>query len=582
MSGTTQRRSTLKRRAALLTLGAAIVMLVAASAAGAALAATSFTGGADDYPIYIPNDHTIVAIHISATGVYGVDPNALLPSTQYNVKLRLNTSPTPSGSSNRGWTYSGSATNKWVQERDPSWNTPPCDFPVVTTDPSGLISGSNGWFYFKFGDTAKSGTYYIIASLQPVGSTGGTTINGTLAPAVTIVDMASSGFWMHNGVATGAGTAKRAEVDLDGTSTVAGLEKTETNLVDDDSNGTFDDEDYGPSGKSGDFLLAGPTSQVFDVYLSSHTAWTPGANVSSGIADVDIAVGATDTTPPTAPSGLTVAPRNAGAYLSWTAATDAVGVTRYSVYRWTDPTPIGGSTNYTSVHAKVASVTSGTTYTDSGLTNGTKYYYEVRAADAATNVGPRSGTVFTTPDGTAPVTSISGVDALWHTTDVTATLSATDNSSGVATTEYAIGSDPFTAGTSVLVGAPIDHSNDGAHTVTYRSTDNAGNVESDQTWTVYIDTTAPVTAHDVAAAGSARLVTFSPVDGGSGMVDGLAATEYRIDGGDWVVGTAVTLRPLIRHKRGGLSRGNHLVEFRSTDNAGNVESIQDFTVRLGG
>lgn len=347
-------------------------------------------GGGDDYPLYIPNDHTVVAIHISATGTYGVDPNALDPNAQYNVKLRLSTSPSPSAGNSRGWTWNGSSPVMWVQERDPSWNTPPCNFPIVTTDANGQFTGSAGWFYFKFGDTTKSGAYYIIASLEPVGSTGGSTLNGTLAPAVTVIDMASGGFWMHDGVASGVAIGKRAEADLDGSSTVASLQKTETNTCDDDSNDMVDDEDYGPSGKNGDFMLAGPTSQTYDIYLSSHAAWTPGQNVSSSTADVDLAVGATDATAPTAPTGLTAAPLNGGVDLTWTAASDNVTVTGYCVYRWTDPTPIGGSTNYTSLHAKVATVTSGTSYSDTGLTNGTKYFYEVRAFDAATNVGPRA------------------------------------------------------------------------------------------------------------------------------------------------------------------------------------------------
>ena len=99
--------------------------------------------------------------------------------------------------------------------------------------------------------------------------------------------------------------------------------------------------------------------------------------------DTDIALGATDQTAPSAPGALTVDPMDGGAGVSWGAASDDTGVTAYHVYRWVDaPTGAG----YTPLPEKVATVTSGTSYTDSGLTNGTTYHYLVRAVDAATNV----------------------------------------------------------------------------------------------------------------------------------------------------------------------------------------------------
>jgi hypothetical protein len=71
-------------------------------------------------------------------------------------------------------------------------------------------------------------------------------------------------------------------------------------------------------------------------------------------------------------------------------------VTGYRIYRWTDaPTGAG----YTPMPVKVGTVTTGTTFTDAGLSNGTTYHYLVRAFDAATNVGPRSLTVDATPIG---------------------------------------------------------------------------------------------------------------------------------------------------------------------------------------
>lgn len=102
-------------------------------------------------------------------------------------------------------------------------------------------------------------------------------------------------------------------------------------------------------------------------------------------------------------------------------------------------------------------------------------------------------------DTTPPTTSVSGADAAWHNAPVTLTFSAIDNpgGSGVVTTEYQVDDGPWTAGTSVTIVAPGDHSNDGAHTVSYRSTDVAGNVEPTLMAAVLIDTQAPeVTARN--------------------------------------------------------------------------------------
>ncbi|AUG81853.1 glycoside hydrolase [Kitasatospora sp. MMS16-BH015] len=91
--------------------------------------------------------------------------------------------------------------------------------------------------------------------------------------------------------------------------------------------------------------------------------------------------GGGDTTAPSVPTGLAVTGTTTSSVsLSWTASTDNVGVTGYTVYR-------GG--------AKVATVT-GTSYTDTGLTAATAYQYTVTAQDAAGNVSAASAAVTAT------------------------------------------------------------------------------------------------------------------------------------------------------------------------------------------
>ncbi|WP_239014599.1 fibronectin type III domain-containing protein [Archangium violaceum] len=91
---------------------------------------------------------------------------------------------------------------------------------------------------------------------------------------------------------------------------------------------------------------------------------------------------ASDTQPPTAPGALTGLELSSSAVeLSWSAATDNVGVTGYLVLR--DGTQAG------TVSATELS------YRDSGLASGTTYSYTVKAQDAAGNVSPASNTAST-------------------------------------------------------------------------------------------------------------------------------------------------------------------------------------------
>ena len=101
--------------------------------------------------------------------------------------------------------------------------------------------------------------------------------------------------------------------------------------------------------------------------------------------DMTTAIGGgtgSDTQPPTAPSNLAAtAGSSTQIDLSWTAATDDVGVTGYRVERCQG----SGCSNFSQVG------TSGsTTFGDTGLAAGTTYRYRVRAVDLVGNLGPYS------------------------------------------------------------------------------------------------------------------------------------------------------------------------------------------------
>lgn len=93
---------------------------------------------------------------------------------------------------------------------------------------------------------------------------------------------------------------------------------------------------------------------------------------------VNLVTGTVDTTAPTAPTSLAASgTTQTSTNLSWTAATDNVGVTGYDVYQGT---------------TLKATVTT-TSYSVSGLTAATAYTFSVKAKDAAGNVSASSNVV---------------------------------------------------------------------------------------------------------------------------------------------------------------------------------------------
>ncbi|AEE97817.1 OmpL47-type beta-barrel domain-containing protein [Mahella australiensis] len=94
-------------------------------------------------------------------------------------------------------------------------------------------------------------------------------------------------------------------------------------------------------------------------------------------------------------------------------------------------------------------------------------------------------------DSQAPITTanISGEQSSgWYTSDVTVTLAATDDVSGIARTEYSMDSGQ----TWETYSQPIVLTGDGQYVIMHRSVDKAGNVEEAKTVALAIDKTAPV------------------------------------------------------------------------------------------
>jgi fibronectin type 3 domain-containing protein len=144
--------------------------------------------------------------------------------------------------------------------------------------------------------------------------------------------------------------------------------------------------------------------------------------------DMATSIATPDTAAPGAPSNLAATGGVGKATLTWTAATDNVGVDRYNVHRST-------TAGFTPDPANRIAQPTGTTYTDSGRPAGT-YYYKVTAQDAAGNVGPSSNEANATvaADTTAPTVSISAPAAgatIFDTIPVSANASDDDAVAGV-------------------------------------------------------------------------------------------------------------------------------------------------------
>ncbi|KOR76924.1 lytic polysaccharide monooxygenase [Paenibacillus solani] len=181
--------------------------------------------------------------------------------------------------------------------------------------------------------------------------------------------------------------------------------------------------------------------------------------------------GNTDTTPPTAPTGVVASNvATTSAALTWNAATDNVGVTSYRIFN--------GATQLAS--------TTGLNYNLIGLTPNTLYNITVKAVDAAGNVSPASNAAsFTTlavtgPDTEAP-TAPTSLHVMGTATSTTVPLMWNASTDNVGVTGYQV----FQGSTLVATvsGSTLEYLVTGltpntAYSFTVKAVDAAGNVSA--------------------------------------------------------------------------------------------------------
>ncbi|RME31119.1 hypothetical protein D6789_03735, partial [Candidatus Woesearchaeota archaeon] len=256
-----------------------------------------------------------------------------------------------------------------------------------------------------------------------------------------------------------------------------------------------------------------------------------------------------------------------------------------AVINWTTDEAANGSVNYGTTPAlgtKTSNTTLATThsFTLTGLSPSTLYYYNVTSCDANGNCatsGPKNFT--TTTDVTAPsVTLVTPADALrTNSAPITINCSATDaialnnitlliwNASN--TLDYT--NTVAATGTSDNAQWSFTPTSDGNYTWNCRAgdtSDNHGAAAANRSFTY--DTTPPTTSDDAPSGWqtSAFVVTLTPSDSGVGT----NYTTYTLDGGAATNGTQVNIT----------TEGNHTITYYSVDALGNTESTRTVSAAL--
>lgn len=216
----------------------------------------------------------------------------------------------------------------------------------------------------------------------------------------------------------------------------------------------------------------------------------------------------------------------------------------------TDPNGAGWYSGDVTVHWTAGDALSGLAAVpgDSVITGeGADQCAAVTVSDKAGNATTK--TVCVNIDRTPPSTTITLPEPFasgWYGSSVAVTLHAVDGLSQVGSTRYAVD-----GGAPVAYTGPFDFTTGGVHTITFWSTDNAGNVEdrnaAGHTVTVKLDDIAPtITGARTPAANAAGwnnsdvTVTFQCADGETGIDHCADPVTVTTDGADQAVnGSAV-------------------------------------------
>ncbi len=244
---------------------------------------------------------------------------------------------------------------------------------------------------------------------------------------------------------------------------------------------------------------------------------------------------------------------------------DVAGAESYTVEVATD-------NNFTNIVRTKSSINNIVTLSeDEKLSYGTRYYWRVRGTNAAGSGDWSSTWSFTAKLAAPKVTSfqIAAGAAYTKSTTVELTITAQNkveisfSSDGVVWGEW----ESFQASKSYALST-----GDGSKNVYVRVRDNASDVSQTVVGSITLDQTPPSTDKDLSGDLGAEgykgsvVVTLASTDETSGV----ESTKYRVDGGEWRTGETFVIS----------EEGEHIVEYYSTDAAGNTEESTTFEVTV--
>ena len=262
--------------------------------------------------------------------------------------------------------------------------------------------------------------------------------------------------------------------------------------------------------------------------------------------------------------------------LSWSAATDNVGVVRYNVHR-------GTSAGFTPSLANRVAQPTGTSYTDAVAAG--SYYYRVSAEDAAGNVGPFSNEVSATVGDTvapsAPGT-LSAVGSIGR-----ATLSwgaATDNVGVLRYNVHRSTSAGFAPSLANRIAQPtttgyVDNTAAGSYFYKVTAGDAAGNIGSssnEAAATVSADTSAPSAPSGLTAPVSGSTANLA----WSAATDNVGVVRYNVHRGTSsgfvpAAGNRIAQPTATSYADSGLAIGNYFYKVTAEDAAGNISAASN-------
>jgi hypothetical protein len=301
-----------------------------------------------------------------------------------------------------------------------------------------------------------------------------------------------------------------------------------------------------------------------------------------------------DTTPPSQVTGLAASATSSSQInLSWTANPVSDGIDHYNVYR-------GTTAGFTVTPGTTPTIATPTTnsYSDTGLTGSTTYYYKVAAVDTAGNIGTLSAEVSATTSS-APDTTIPNIAITAPTTGSTlppgnilvqGTASDNPGGSGVRDVRVRVDAGAYAAATPAAPGdwstwsRTVTITAEGSHTIAANVRDNAGNFRTigvnitvsssppaPDTTIPNIAITAPTTGSTLPPGNILVQGTASDNPGGSGVRD----VRVRVDAGAYAAATPAAPGDWSTWSRTVTitAPGSHTIAANVRDNAGNFRTV---------